>query len=476
MKNIEELKIQIKNTIVKSISQVEGVVSITFVGSFESATDLSLISDIDIIVIVDLLTQSVFQSIEKKASLIKGEDIFLPDYEIKLNLSFGPLKFNDKKTAVFHLMIYDVDGHRKHVIESPFTCLDWEFFPAVFGKNLEDIYSAKGVQIEDLIGSRRGMEAYLDDLKSGQISYRAYEFSDGDVVEKRYTHNMDDRHQKEYAYHVIKFLMLNLIKIIKQTNQRFSAQELVEEFVQLNPSFKRHTQFFLALHFWKYDQHLEPQLIFEQLEDFIQDLSIWYKNLHERLPILSFIRHGKTPLNDGTFLGVGRNPDILPLESNQIPTDEFDLIYTGSLQRTISTGEALKGSNKIQDPLLNEINYGAVEGLLFSDLPEKYPDLVAAWGRKEDPKFPGGGESQQDVAERVVKFISTIKPENNVAIVTHNVVIRALIGNALDLPIHDWFKLNPGHLEKHNFRIFQNGLIPALTKDQRIRYKDIGQK
>ena len=473
MKNIEEIKVQIKKTIVKSISEVKSVISITFVGSFESATDLRLISDIDIIVIVDHLTQPVFKEVEEKAGTIKGEDIFLPEYQIKLNLSFGPLKFNDEKTAVFHLMMYDVEGHRKHVIESPFTCLDWEFFPAVFGKNLKDIYSAKGVQIEDLIGTRRGMEAYLDDLKSQKISYRAYDFSTNLIAEKKFTHDMDERHQKEYAYHVIKFLMLNLIKIIRQTNQRFSAQELSEEFGRLNPSFKRHTQFFLALHFWKYDQQLEPQLIFEQLEEFIQDLSIWYKNLNETLPTLSFIRHGKTPLNDGSFLGIGRNPDILPLESNQILTDEFDSIYTGTLQRTISTGAALKGSKETQEPLLNEINYGSAEGLFFSDLAEKFPELVEAWERKEDPKFPGGGESQQDVAERIDKFIAKIKPENRVAIVTHNVVIRALIGKALDLPIHAWFKLNPGHVEKHNFRFFENKLIPALTKDQRIRYKDI---
>lgn len=473
MKNIEEIKAQIKKTLAECISEVKSVISITFVGSFESATDLRLISDIDIIVIVDQLTQPIFQEIEKRASLIKGEDIFLPDYHIKLNLSFGPLKFNDEKTAVFHLMVYDIKGHRKHVIESPFTCLDWEFFPAIFGKNLKDIYSAKGVQLEDLMGSRRGLEAYLDDLKSQKITFRAYEFSDQGVIEKKYTHIMDDRHQKEYAYHVIKFLMLNLIKIIRQTNERFSAQELSEEFGQLNPAFRKHKQFFLALHFWKYDQQREPKLIFEQLEEFIQDLSFWYKNLNENLPTLSFIRHGKTALNDGSFLGVGRNPDILPLESNEIPMDEFDTVYTGTLQRTISTGMALNGSNKIKDPLLNEINYGSVEGLLFSELPEKYPDLVAAWERKEDPKFPGGGESQQDVAERLAKFISALKPENKIAIVTHNVVIRALIGKALDLPIHAWFKLSPGHVEKHNFRVFQNGLIPELTKDQRIRYKDI---
>lgn len=370
-------------------------------------------------------------------------------------------------------MIYDVEGHRKHVIESPFTCLDWEFFPAVFGQNLKDIYSAKGVQLDDLMGTRRGMEAYLDDLKSQKISFRAYDFSTNPITEKKFTHDMDERHQKEYAYHVIKFLMLNLIKIIRQTNQRFSAQELSEEFGQLNPSFKRHTQFFLALHFWKYDHQLEPQFIFEQLDEFIQDLSIWYKNLNETLPTLSFIRHGKTPLNDGSFLGVGRNPDILPLESNQILTDEFDSIYTGTLQRTISTGLALNGGSKIQEPLLNEINYGYAEGLFYPEVAEKFPELVEAWGRKEDPKFPGGGESQQDVAERIDKFIAKIKPENRVAIVTHNVVIRALIGKALDLPTHAWFKLNPGHVEKHNFRFFENKLIPALTKDQRIRYKDI---
>ena len=473
MKNIEEIKAQIKKTLVECISEVKSVISITFVGSFESATDLRLISDIDIIVIVDQLTQPVFKEIEKNTGRIKGDDIFLPGYQIKLNMSFGPLKFNDEKTAVFHLMIYDVEGHRKHVIESPFTCLDWEFFPAIFGKNLKDIYSAKGVQLEDLMGTRRGMEAYLDDLKQQTISYRAYDFSSVKISEQIFTHIMDDRHQKEYAYHVIKFLMLNLIKIIRQTNQRFSAQELSEEFGQLNPAFRKHTHFFLALHFWKYDQQREPKLIFEQLEEFIQDLSFWYKNLNETLPTLSFIRHGKTALNDGSFLGVGRNPDILPLESNEIPTDEFDSVYTGTLQRTISTGAALQASKKTQDPLLNEINYGSVEGLLFSELPEKYPDLVAAWECKEDPKFPGGGESQQDVADRLARFISTLNRENKVAIVTHNVVIRALIGNAYDLPIHTWFKLNPGHVEKHNFRFFENKLIPALTKEQRIRYKDI---
>ena len=51
----------------------------------------------------------------------------------------------------------------------------------------------------------------------------------------------------------------------------------------------------------------------------------------------------------------------------------------------------------------------------------------------------------------IEKFVAKITPKNKIAIVTHNVVIRALIGKALDLPIHVWFKLNPGHLEIHKF-------------------------
>lgn len=66
MKNIEEIKAQIKKILVECISDVKSVISITFVGSFESATDLKLISDIDIIVVVDQLTQPVFKEIEKK--------------------------------------------------------------------------------------------------------------------------------------------------------------------------------------------------------------------------------------------------------------------------------------------------------------------------------------------------------------------------------------------------------------------------
>ncbi len=468
MHNINLLKTQIKNVIVNKLSPIEGLISITFVGSFETSNDIALISDIDIIVIVDELTEIKFSKIENAASSIKGIDIGLEDYKTKLNMTFGPLKFNDDKVVVFHIMVYDILGHRKHVLESPFTCLDWEFFQAIFGKNLSDIYPATGVQLNDLVGSRRGLDSYLDDLKKQVITYREYDFSTTPYSEKKQTFQIDDRHQKEYAYHVLKFLQLNLIKILFQVNKRYTISELTEIFGSLNPSFNKHSNFLIELHNWKYENANEPDKIFSRLEDFIKDLTTWMNNLN--LSKLCFFRHGKTELNDGSFLGVGRNPSII--RSIETVCDEyFDEIYTGTLQRTVETGKLFRGDEIYQNELLNEIDYGLAEGLTLKELNEKFPELVQSWQKNEDPQFPEG-ESQLDVSNRLGIFINQGFPKNKTAIVTHNVVLRALLGKVYNQPIYNWHKMNPGHLEKHDFFLFKNILIPNFSKEKQQKYKD----
>lgn len=468
MLNINSLKDQLKKAVVHQLSSIEGLESITFVGSFESATDISLISDIDIIVIVDRLSRDKFSQIENAFKLIKSNDIGLNDYQIKLNTSFGPLKFNSDKTVVFHVMIYDILGHRKHVIESPFTCLDWEYFPAIYGRNLSEIYSAFGVQLDDLISSRRGLDAYLDDIKKKQITYRKYDFSTHPFLEKKHTYLIDERHQKEYAYHIVRFLQLNTIKTLFQTNQRISVKELSNRFSKLNPSFKKHADFLTELYSWKYENKSEPKQVFERLELFISNLYNWINKL--RLPEINFFRHGKTSLNDGTFLGVRRNPSIIgPLKMNKKAV--YDQVFTGTLSRTIETGKLFKTKELNQNSLLNEIDYGLAEGLDLNELVEKFPELIEAWDKGEDPKFPDG-ESQKDVQNRILKFLEIEFTKNKTAVITHNVVMRVLIGNTYKFPTNHWHKINIKHLEAHHFQVYNKILIPNFTKEQQKRYKD----
>lgn len=468
MLNIDLIKNKIKSVVVNKISPIDGLLSITFVGSFESSTDISLISDIDIIIIVDELYESKFKEIEVAAGSIRGVDLGLEDYSIKLNMTFGPLKFNNDKTVVFHIMVYDIIGHRKHVLESPFTCLDWEYFPATYGKNLSEIYPAFGVQLNDLVGSRRGLEAYLDDLNKQVISYREYDFSVEPYSEKKHTLKMDDRHQKEYAYHVLKFLQLNLIKILFQVNHRYTISELSDVFCSLNISFKKHSILLIELHKWKYENANEPYEIFERLDVFIDDIKTWINNL--TLNKVIFFRHGKTELNDGSFLGVRRNPSIInPIDF--FCDDNFEEVHTGTLVRTIETGKLLKSKVLYQNELLNEIDYGLIEGITLNELNDSFPELIESWQKKEDPRFPEG-ESQMDVSNRLKNFISSTNFKNKTAIVTHNVVLRTLLGNIYNQPVYNWYKINPDHLEAHNFNLFNDVLIPDFSKEQQQKYKD----
>lgn len=474
MRSIDSSRTLIKSCITKKLSAINGVSSITFVGSFEHADTFSAISDIDIIVIIEKLNESLFREIEFAAGSVTGHDCGMPGYNVKLNTTFGPLKFNDENTIVFHLMIYDIEGHRKHVNESPFTCFDWEQYNATFGENLSDIYPVGALQLNDIVGTRRSLESYTSDLKNSIISFRKYIFSGDQVIEQRETYYMDDRHKKEYAYHIIKFLMLNLLKIVKQENKRYSDTELAKNFLDVGSIFEKHIHLFLELSAWKNNITQEPHTIFERLESFILELNDWFKTIELSLPRLVFFRHAKTVMNDGSFLGIGRDPDILPVQEDEIPPQEFDLVLTSILSRTILTGRLLKSSQQMTDPLLNEIDYGLAEGLTINELKDQFPYIIKDWSNFEDPPFPEG-ESQADVATRLDKFIMKMLSapgRKNTAIVTHNVIIRALLGKIFHVPMHKWHHLNPTHLESIVFRVFKGILIPELEAEQRIRYRD----
>ena len=122
--------------IVKILSKEENNLSITFVGS-SNHKNIENISDIDIIVICNKLTKKYY---EKQINKLKNLDkkFYKKKFEnLYINDSFGPLKFNKNGKLVLHVMIYDVDSHKKHVIESPITCLDWSLYESSYGPNLK---------------------------------------------------------------------------------------------------------------------------------------------------------------------------------------------------------------------------------------------------------------------------------------------------------------------------------------------------
>ena len=160
LRKIYKQKKNIKN-LLKKILLLEGCVSVSVVGSFAENKDISNIGDLDIVVISKTISE-IF--IKKCKSLIKKHK-FQTKKKVKINNSFGPVKYNNFFFTV-HLMVYDIKGHIDHVIKSPFTCYDWERKNINLGKSLTKIYPVNKLQLIDFFNSRRAVNNHYKDISN----------------------------------------------------------------------------------------------------------------------------------------------------------------------------------------------------------------------------------------------------------------------------------------------------------------------
>ena len=123
------------------INSDENTISVSLVGSFSNNFDFNKSGDIDIVVICNKLKKNYFDHIKSEINKFKSKLLFFSNKNhLKFNTTFGPIKFDNTRTLIIHLMVYDYIGHKNHVIESPFTCFDWE----------SKFYKGKNYQISTL--------------------------------------------------------------------------------------------------------------------------------------------------------------------------------------------------------------------------------------------------------------------------------------------------------------------------------------
>ena len=457
-----DLKKALQKEIQLVLSSTDSIVSGTIVGSFPHSSGLEGISDIDIIVLVDTLTKSVFDTIVSRFEALRDSLKVDYDYNLIINTTFGPLKYNAEKTVVFHLMIYDKEGHKQHCIKSPFTCLDWQHADTIVKKSMSSIYSVTYLQPNHFFNARRSVSDYLKDLKEGVISYREYSFDKkGKFFEEKKNKKMNDKDKFEFAYHIIKFCMLNCIKLYRGEYRTYSLQEIIQHYFLLFPKEKeQYSEFILSLRDMKTVNKypLWGEKHENMLQSFLQDFETQFKTLFDTgATHFYFIRHASTTLNKpGVFLGQHQDPDIAPVDNKTInhlhsfiKEKKISIFFSSPLKRTQQTLAALKKTNKITRTILDdnllEINYGKLEGKNTTYLKKSYPQLIEAWKMHQDPAFPDG-ESTKDVSERVKKFLNTIPDKENALICTHNVFLRCLIGKQCNIPQHQWHALVIPHL------------------------------
>ena len=459
--------------IFQRLTVIPGVMSVTFVGSFCDREELSGISDIDVVVVCESLDRATFDACSAAMVSMSPALLGLPNHRLYLNTTFGPLKFDQPDQVVIHLMIYDRASHRAHVLKSPFTCLDWERSPVCAGQTLAELYPVLILQPGDFLNARRSLSNYTDDLRRGVLSYRRYEFTESGVTEKLEQAQLDERLRGEYAFHIVKNLVQNYAKLIRRKNASLTTDELIAFWREALPGCAAFADEFLRLQ----EAKLRREPVFSAATvDFAKNcMAAFQSDLAQRwdsAPRLVFVRHAQTELNDGSFLGQSRDPGILtppePLAR------KFAKVFCSPLRRTQATALALQpGAELNQDSRLAEINYGEVEGLPIKQLASRYPELVAAWARGEDAPFPGG-ENTADVLRRLREFLTSLQSESAspIFVVTHNVVVRCLIGDLLGVPMGDWHKLRVNHLDAFEVVRRRDQLYLSLTEAQKATLTD----
>ncbi|MFZ4396318.1 MAG: histidine phosphatase family protein [Kiritimatiellia bacterium] len=453
---------------------VEGSISVSLVGSFWHGAEPARPSDVDVIVVGRKLDRQYFETCLAKAAALSPQDLGLAVDRVHINATFGPLKMDTADTAVLHLMIYDRAGHREHVLKSPFTCYDWEKSTRHAGQSLAAIYPVLRLQPRDFSAARRGVADYLADLRAGVITYRAYAF-DGDTPRLRVAqHPLDARHQHEFAYHIIRNLVLNYLKLVRQANLALTTDEFVAEWEGRLPECREFIPAFLRLQKSKEQGFAEASGdAVETAVRFVEAFDRAVQRAWEDAPRLSFVRHAPTPLNDGSFLGQRRDPSIRPPASGSWEPQRPASVFASEQRRTQETAQLLTPGRPITiDRRLNEIDYGTAEGLVLTELAARHPDLVAAWQRGQDPRFPGG-ENQADVATRLHAFLQEISSQpDQTLVVTHNVVMRCLVGQQYDIPPRVWHKLAIPHLTSFDYRVRDGRIYPDISPTAKAAITD----
>lgn len=467
--NEKDIKKKLQESIFKSLSSIPSVLSVTLVGSFIDKHDLTGISDIDTIVICKKLNEEVFKQCLIKAQSIVPEACGLKGFKLKINSSLGPLKFDEPELVVLHLMVYDLEMHRKHVLLSPFTCLDWERSKTFIGKRIRDIFPVGHLQPRDFLEARRGLENYMDDLKNGTISIRDYCLVGNSVTETKQNLALDKRHRGEYAYHIVRNLVMNGLKLKNHENRIYSERELSEGIGTLIKGYTlEHEKNFRKLSQMKKKRStVFPLWTLKWTTSFIKDFQKSHLEKWKNAKTIYFTRHARTRMNDRTFLGQGRDPGIIDYKISLRKNIDIEVSFCSNTRRSKETVKAIApNSNFFPDKRLNEINYGSIEGCTFEELKEKHPEIIKEWTKGNDPRFPGGGENTKDVHFRLKDFVKEISHHKfkSALVVTHNVVLRCLIGEAHGINIKDWHKLNIPHTEILEFYLLNGEIFSNIPR------------
>lgn len=173
---------------------------------------------------------------------------------------------------------------------------------------------------------------------------------------------------------------------------------------------------------------------------------------------LWLLRHGQTDWNlTGRWQGQASSAPELNNTGyaqalairEQLAGKQLSAIYSSDLLRARQTAKLIAnplGLTVILEPRLREMNLGAWEGMLSSEIEAQYPLELAERARDPHHARAPQGESPVEVAERTIAAVDDIAGKHageSVLIVSHGVSLSIIICHARGFPLNEVYKHIP---------------------------------
>ncbi|XP_066217973.1 6-phosphofructo-2-kinase/fructose-2,6-bisphosphatase 2 isoform X2 [Saccopteryx leptura] len=203
------------------------------------------------------------------------------------------------------------------------------------------------------------------------------------------------------------------------------------------------------------------RFLVNRVQDYIQSKIVYYlMNIHVQPRTIYLCRHGESEFNlvgkigGDSGLSVRGKQFAQALKKFLGEQEIADLkVWTSQLKRTIQTAESL-GVTYEQWKILNEIDAGVCEEMTYAEIEKRYPDEFALRDQEKYLYRYPGGESYQDLVQRLEPVIMELERQGNVLVISHQAVMRCLLAYFLDkgagAPGGEWLLLellSPAQLE-----------------------------
>jgi alpha-ribazole phosphatase len=123
----------------------------------------------------------------------------------------------------------------------------------------------------------------------------------------------------------------------------------------------------------------------------------------------------------------------------------FDAVYASPLQRCVKLANALNLGEPVLDNRLKELHFGDWEMQAWDDIPR---DIFDDWAHDYANQAPPNGETFGQLQQRGIHFLDEILSKHlneNVLVITHGGLIRALLAHVLNMELKGLFRFNIDH-------------------------------